>query len=534
MNFKKKLYLINFLTVIVPIIIISITTYIIFSREIKKLEDEKIDLINKSIKETIINSIDSMDEMLDYIVSVYIDGDETLRAINKKVDNKNRQWRMLRHMNNLADIESTIKFIGYGNIDKKIYFNKKAKIKERLLDYDPTKEEWYIKAINSENYYLSNIFIDPETNEPTMTISRKIVSEGKIAGIVYFSIDVNKIIRNMSRYKIGKNGSFFIINKNKEIVIYSERSQKNYRYIYDMDLYNLDYSKNNHFEITRKTPEGKILYHLYKLDKLGLVIVANVGYDDFYSSVYILRNFCIAVVLISIIGALISLWVFGKKFDKSLNRLSYVINSISDGNYTKNIDKLTKVIDKESELNFIKESIKTMNYKIIKREKNLKFIAETDSLTKIYNRRAIISFIEVELEQSKSFDLEFVLIMIDFDKFKRLNDKFGHLFGDEVLKKVCKKLLNNIGKTDRFGRYGGEEFLILLPNTKLIDGITVANRLREIVKTIKWEKETEVTISIGVIISMKNDTLETVLERVDNLLYEAKNNGRDRVEYQKV
>ena len=140
----------------------------------------------------------------------------------------------------------------------------------------------------------------------------------------------------------------------------------------------------------------------------------------------------------------------------------------------------------------------------------------------------------MEIQKSKNFESEYTLIMFDLDRFKRINDKFGHLFGDEVLRSVCKKVRNNIKDTDKFGRYGGEEFLIILPDTEFSEGIAVADRLRKKIEEMIWENDVVVTVSMGVIRNMKADTLDISLERVDNLLYKAKNNGRNRVEFQRV
>lgn len=92
----------------------------------------------------------------------------------------------------------------------------------------------------------------------------------------------------------------------------------------------------------------------------------------------------------------------------------------------------------------------------------------------------------------------------------------------------------NIKETDKFGRYGGEEFLLLLPNTVLSEGVLTANRLRKKIENLKWKNDVVVTVSMGVIKNMREDTLDLSLERVDNLLYKAKNNGRNRVESQKL
>jgi len=296
----------------------------------------------------------------------------------------------------------------------------------------------------------------------------------------------------------------------------------------------MDLKNFNSREFKVNTPDGNIIYHLYKLNKLNATLIGCISSKNLHAPLYKLRSIVLTIVFIVIILITTILFIFGKIFDKSLDRLSYVVNSISNGNYTKNIDKLTKMIGEKSELKIIKDAIKNMNYEIVKRETELKYISETDPLTKIYNRRAIISFIEIEIQKSKNFESEYTLIMLDLDKFKRLNDKFGHLFGDEVLREVSKIVSYNIKDTDKFGRYGGEEFLILLPNTILSEGIIIAERLRRKIEEMTWENDVVVTASMGVIRNMKADNLDTSLERVDNLLYKAKNNGRNRVEFQKV
>ena len=121
--------------------------------------------------------------------------------------------------------------------------------------------------------------------------------------------------------------------------------------------------------------------------------------------------------------------------------------------------------------------------------------------------------------------------MLDLDRFKKVNDNFGHLFGDIVLKNMSEIILKNIKKTDMFGRYGGEEFLILLPNKSINEGIIISERLREIIEKMTWKHEIIITVSMGVVEKIPNDTLNSLLERADTLLYKAKNNGRNRVEY---
>ena len=529
MNLKKNVYIVNFFTAIIPILIISMVTYFIFSEKLEELEEEKFEFISETIEKHLDEKISNSLEMLIYLEGVYKNEDNYLTDIHSGGGVKERTDHMLHHMGKLSTLENTVKFIAYGTAEKEMFFDENAGDQNLPSYYDPTVRPWYVGALNSPDYYLSEVFIHAGTREPIVTISKKLEIDGKEIGVLTALLDLSVISKTLSEYKIGENGSFFIVDKNNKMLIGSDRDKEKFSYIDDMDLNNL---KTHEFE--KNTPEGTIIYHIYKLKDLDATLVGVVYEKGLHAPLYKLKNIVTIILFTVIIIISIILFIFGKFFDKSLDRLSYIVNSISNGNYTKNIDKLTDMIGEKSELKIIKEAIKNMNYEIVKREVELKYISETDPLTDICNRRAIISFIEIEIQRAKNFESDYTIIMFDLDKFKRLNDKFGHLFGDEVLREVCKTVSNNIKDTDKFGRYGGEEFLIILPDTAFSEGIEVAERLRKKIEGMTWKNDVVVTVSMGVIRNMKADTLDLSLERVDNLLYKAKNNGRNRIEYQKI
>ena len=528
MNIKRKIFTLTFFTAVIPILIISTITFSSFSKKLKETEKQKIDLLNQSIEKTIQREIDTSCEMLEYLSDIYTNKDKFLKLTNTDVTNKNRLIHMRHHMENLAKLEKTVKFMAFGTPDKKMIFDNLAQDQNLAADYDPTTRPWYMGALKSKGVYLSDVFIHAGTGNPIVTLSKKVISNGKIAGVLLAMVDLSHLSEEISKYKIGDTGSFFLVDKNNRILTDGGDNEKNFSYISKMDLFSQD-----HFEIIKDTPLGSKFYHMKKIKGLNLLLIGSTYEKDLNSDILKLRYYTIGIILLTIIFILIVLSLIGRNFDRSLNRLSYIIDSISRGNYSKNIDKLTDIIDEKNELNFIKKAITKMNYEITKRENDLKYISETDPLTKCYNRRAILSLIEKEIEQSKLFNLNFSLIMFDLDKFKKVNDTFGHLFGDVVLKDISKVILENIKATDAFGRYGGEEFLILLPNTELPEGIIIAERLRKTIEKLTWEYDTVITASMGVVENLKNDNLDIVLEKVDNLLYKAKNNGRNRVEYQK-
>jgi diguanylate cyclase (GGDEF)-like protein/PAS domain S-box-containing protein len=153
----------------------------------------------------------------------------------------------------------------------------------------------------------------------------------------------------------------------------------------------------------------------------------------------------------------------------------------------------------------------------------------TDPLTNIYNRRFFMQMLEQEAERTKRSNKSFSLIMFDLDHFKNVNDRFGHAAGDMILKNVADRVKGRIRKTDCFARLGGEEFIILLPETSLDDAVAIAEELRKQISTIELEGIDRVTASFGVTEYRDTDTIDTVCSRVDNMLYEAKGKRRNCV-----
>lgn len=167
------------------------------------------------------------------------------------------------------------------------------------------------------------------------------------------------------------------------------------------------------------------------------------------------------------------------------------------------------------------------------RNTELEKITETDTLTKIANRRKVNHFLEVEIEKSKRTRTSLSLIMIDIDFFKKINDTFGHKEGDKVLIKFAKALSKNIRKYELVGRWGGEEFIIICPNSDLVQAIEISKKLQVMIKQIKYKENNQVTASFGVAQLKEKDDIYNLIQKADKELYKAKNNGRDCI-YPKV
>lgn len=155
--------------------------------------------------------------------------------------------------------------------------------------------------------------------------------------------------------------------------------------------------------------------------------------------------------------------------------------------------------------------------------------ATTDELTKLYNHRNFHERLEQEIARGSRFGTTFSLIMLDLDLFKAYNDIYGHLAGDQLLRKIGQAMENSIRAIDLAFRYGGEEFAVILPETRLDDAYRVAERIRKTIESRTSFREMPVTASLG-IASWPNDGVmkEEIISRADSALYRAKQTGRNR------
>ncbi|WP_301898825.1 GGDEF domain-containing protein [Pseudidiomarina terrestris] len=165
--------------------------------------------------------------------------------------------------------------------------------------------------------------------------------------------------------------------------------------------------------------------------------------------------------------------------------------------------------------------------------RKLNRLASTDGLTLLHNRRHLTELTEAEITRSERYEKPMSVLLIDIDHFKLINDLFGHLKGDEVLQHLAKLIRMELRQHDLIGRWGGEEFLVVLPETDITTAEQVAERIRAAISSFNWsdnlKKDMTVTLSIGVSQLAPNETLNRILNRADKALYISKSCGRNRV-----
>ncbi|MCT4592977.1 MAG: diguanylate cyclase [Anaeromicrobium sp.] len=167
---------------------------------------------------------------------------------------------------------------------------------------------------------------------------------------------------------------------------------------------------------------------------------------------------------------------------------------------------------------------------IIKVNNKLKRLSITDGLTGLYNHKYMYEILEKEIEKSREKNISLCVIMYDIDKFKRVNDIYGHQCGDMILKIVAETIKNHVGPRGVVGRYGGEEFLVILFKQNLQEAYVLGEEIRNKIKELSFQyEELKITISGG-IVQFKSENPQELVNKADNLLYKAKEQGRDRIE----
>ena len=189
----------------------------------------------------------------------------------------------------------------------------------------------------------------------------------------------------------------------------------------------------------------------------------------------------------------------------------------------------SKLLKAKNEIEKTNKLLEQAKNEIEKKNKELNITVDTDNLTKLLSRRKIDGILENEINRCERFNHTFTVTILDIDYFKAVNDTYGHNIGDEVLIEFANVLKSQIRKTDFVGRWGGEEFVIVLPETNKESAVILLEKIRQEIESHTFKTVKTKTASFGVSQFQKGDTVNTIIKRADNALYEAKNQGRNRV-----
>lgn len=226
---------------------------------------------------------------------------------------------------------------------------------------------------------------------------------------------------------------------------------------------------------------------------------------------------------------------FGQNYGGHYQKIELSHQNEEFNSIASEFNKMLSILNDTSvSLDVMKNLVDERTHELEERTHELERISNTDPLTKVANRRYLFEKGKVEFSRTSRANGKLTLLLLDCDYFKNLNDKYGHLFGDEILKHLCTLCQREIRSVDTLARYGGEEFIIMLPDCHLNGGVDIAKRIQKGLSTNGLPNEKEdvfITVSIGVsTFTKKSRSFEELVEEADQAMYLAKENGRNRVE----
>lgn len=283
--------------------------------------------------------------------------------------------------------------------------------------------------------------------------------------------------------------------------------------------------------LNKQTPSSHIHSHAAPIntDSVSLRLMIAIGAEELQQRLYSLMAQVALWTVLMVAGLFILIYYLSGHIVRPLADLKHSAQNLSQGKPWNH-----RHTERNDEIGELARSFSHMSLTLTKKEHLLFEMATIDPLTGCLNRRAFSNAASEEYERTLRSKQPLALCLMDIDYFKRVNDRYGHGFGDQVLQHFCNRIRPLLRSSDKLGRFGGEEFVVLLPDTSLEGAKLLAERLREAIATMELKegdtKIIPVTVSIGVTEWVPSNTFTETLSEADNLLYQAKALGRNRVE----
>lgn len=380
-----------------------------------------------------------------------------------------------------------------------------------VTSLDKNERKQLVHNVSISNYdplFINRPLIDPDSGEWRLQLTRKLFKkDGSVVGIIAVSIPPSFFGNFFNSINIGKNGSITLFATDK-FILASASGIKNI-----VDATGQQIAADHPF-VTKKIQNGIYgstseidgttrLSAYRKIKAYPLVVQVSLSEEDiFLHSSKRKRNILLigAIISIALTGALAVLLQFEREQQKLLDKVS------------KRDEQLQETL------------------------KELEHLVTTDTLTGLPNRRSFFARAQTEFTRSNRYDRPLSLVMIDVDHFKDVNDKYGHLAGDEALRHISEIMKSCIREADMVARYGGEEFVLILPETDPEGAHFIAERVRSEIEAsglqIDSTTELKLTVSLGIACMSRENRLQDIdrlLQEADDAMYRAKAGGRNCV-----
>lgn len=405
------------------------------------------------------------------------------------------------------------------------------------------RPQWLEQA-NRERIVLGKPYWDKALKKAVMIVIGPINSvQSRFLGFFAAKLNFHVIDQLLKNFSLGKTGQVYLINREGAMITSSRPISSGFMktHLDPEALRTLLRNESVSLEYTDYLGE-KVVGTLKSVPLLGWAIVAEISRKEAFSRILKIRDLTLLMVTGLLLGIGLIAYLLGLTIVRPLDRLTKGASKVADGNLDVNlpvigrgeVGYMTEVFNyMVASLRQGRKELAAINRKLREKNKELKELSITDGLTGLYNRKHLMETLGREVIKAQRHEQRFSVLMIDIDHFKKYNDTYGHLAGDDVLSSMASIFHEIIRGMDFAARYGGEEFLVMLPETALDGAMDVAERIRARVAKeifISNGKKVSVSVSIGVAeFPTDGDALESVINRADTALYKAKRHGRDQV-----
>lgn len=397
---------------------------------------------------------------------------------------------------------------------------------------------WYLERLpqlQQQDLFIGFLQQDPSSGDALLSLLHRLIHpEYGFVGLLVIDSRVENIVDQLKfRSSFYTSSYSFILDKNLICLAHPRQELIGVHFLDTVKLrsaFGKSLFFNYDFEGIRK-----IAYASY-LENSGWYLVTTVNEEELFSPIIkIMLLYVLEIIVLVLIFSVIFYYFWNHEILEPLRSLrEYVYTVIHNDSLVESgitlslpnheIGQIAQYIGK-----LTSQSLYQKNQELLEKNKLLESLAIHDFLTGLFNRRKIEELLKTEYERCVRYNTSLSLILYDIDFFKNVNDSYGHQEGDRVLKELTLLISHNIRKTDMHGRWGGEEFLVILPETPISVVQEVAEKLRKVVESHDFELPQHITISAGVTVVQTDETLDKVLQRLDSALYMAKKTGRNRV-----
>jgi len=379
--------------------------------------------------------------------------------------------------------------------------------------YDPRERIWYIDAKERACTILSDVYIDSDTGERTITLSSPVYVDEELIGVIAFDIYVSSLNEKLGELSISKNAHAYLISRNGFVIGHTKHDDLIGTSVSDIEVLNDSAELSRAFKKELKTLE-------YQIDD-----------EKFFSVVRVLPN---SEWLIGI--ALRTDETYGKTYiSKETIILNIVFFLLIIITLRMNFVYERLILKTNVSLEMKNEELSNAYMKINQINEELDMKSQIDAMTQIYNRGSFNNEIEARWSLAEKQKKEISIILFDIDFFKKYNDHYGHIKGDDVIIRICELVSSLLGPEDFFARFGGEEFVIIHYDNSMDKAYELGNRIIKAIYDENIEhlasELNRVTVSAGVnaMIPRNGFTIGSYIYKADIALYQAKAAGKNQV-----